>query len=225
MAYKKTYIQKGIDVMRPVNANGLIVKSFSCPLFPDVKDIFTVNQPDVTGVTEVQGAIPYFKAYNMTMDMAYIGAEGTQETAVASALSYVASGEFSILDTYRNIGKRCRYAGFDGGKYVNRGGIESYEFAVTLKVNNPVSYGVYMPKGELGAYSVTDVNVYWSNGTTGSYVAGELIEKDLGTEGFGIFVPVGDYKSILQRYGLPRMTTVGDYRVTTDGYLRFTTIG
>jgi len=224
--FKETYIQVGTEGAFSFSDAGLTVKSVSCPAFPDLKDLPKTSDPETNGDVEFFPSIPYFKSYEMTINLAYQGAEWTGVVAISSFLDHMQGGEFSILDVYQNIGKRCRYAGYgDDVTYNCRSGVETIEFSVKLKVNNPVTYGVFMPNGTLGAYIATDVTVWWSDGTVGSYVAGELIVKDLEAENsFVIFEPVGGLRGVTEFNGMPRVIVAGDNRIDTNSIIRFTTI-
>ena len=223
---KETYIQVGTEGAFWFSDAGLMVKSVSCPAFPDLKDLPKTSDPDVTGDVEFFPSIPYFKAYEMTLNLVYQGADGTGIVAISSFFDYMQGGEFSILDVYQNIGKRCRYAGYgDDVIYNCRSGVETIEFSIKLKVNNPVTYGVFMPNGTLGAYIATDSKAYWSDGTQQDFLAGELIVKDLEAENsFVIFEPIGGLRGITEFNGIPRVIVAGDNRIDANSIIRFTTI-
>lgn len=223
--FKETYIQVGAQPRIAISTFGLVVKSVSCPAFPDLKDLPKTSDPGTNGDIEFFPVIPYFKSYEMTINLAYQGAEWTGAVAISSFLDYMQGGEFSILDVYQNIGKRCRYAGYgDDVIYNCRSGVETIEFSIKLKVNNPVTYGVFMPNGELYCTTVTDVKVWWSDGTNEIIEAGTVISKDTDVNFFGIFEPINDYRRALKVYGLPRIIVAGDNRIDTNSIIRFTTI-
>ena len=222
---KETYIQVGAEGAFSFSDAGLMVKSASCPAFPNLKDLPKTSDPSVTGDVEFFPSTPYFKAYEMTINLVYQGADGTGIVAISSFLDYIQASEFSILDVYQNIGKRCRYAGYgDDVIYNCRSGVETIEFSIKLKVNNPVTYGVFMPNGELYCTTVTDVKVWWSDGTNEIIEAGTVISKDTDVNFFGIFEPINDYRRALKVYGLPRIIVAGDNRIDTNSIIRFTTI-
>lgn len=225
-SFKETYVQVASLGRVPISTYGLVVKSFSCPTFPDLKDLPKKSDPESSGDVETFPSVAYFKAYNIQIDLAYQGAEGSSRTAIVNFLNYIQGAEFSILDVYQNIGKRCRYASYgNDGRYICRGGIETLEFKITLKVNNPTGYGVFLPNGTIGAYILTDAIVYWSDGSTNSYTAGDLITKNLGAiNSFAIIEPLGGLRGGTEFHGMPRVIVAGDNRIDTQNLIRFTSI-
>jgi len=223
--FKETYIQIGIDLSLALSTTGLTVKSVSCPTFPDLKDVPVKDDPESSGITEFFPDTAYFKSYEMTINFAYQGNAGTGYAIIKSALDSIQGQEFSILDVYQNIGKRCRYAGYgEDGTYILRDGVETIEFSVKLKVNNPTTYGVFMPNGTIVAYMATDSKAWWSDGTTNDYVAGELMSKTItGGEAFVIFEPVGGLRG-WTGLRIPRVVTSGENRIDTNDFIRFVTI-
>ena len=152
--------------------------------------------------------------------------QSPQEGSYWTAVEVLYGSEFSIFDVYQNVGKRCRYESYgDDATYKCRDGIETITFSIKLKVNNPVTYGVFMPNGTIGAYITTDSKAYWSDGTEQNFVAGELIAKDLEAEdSFVIFEPTGGLRGITGFNGIPRVIVAGDNRIDTNSIIRFTTI-
>ena len=208
-----TWIQVGVDGKRDISTYyNITCKSIPFKPFPDLKDIPKREWFDQQGDDEFIPANPVFKAYEIDMPMSFVGVLNDARDSIYSFLQYLQGAEFSVYDEYKQKGVRARYVTYNDDAFFRRD-IDVVSFSVKLKVNNPLTYGVELSEGNFSATAGCDLIIYWSNGSTESYVNGAVISKTNSDITFGIVAPSKTWLTTGQDYDYPSP------RLLSDNYL------
>lgn len=180
---KPTWVQKNTDAAKNINTEwGIITKSVPFNPFPDLKEVFKRDWPDVSGDQEYLPPIPKFKAYEIDVSFVYIGGFNTAGDKIRQFCEYIVGPEFSFYDEYTGNGFRCRFVSYNNNAFYRRDE-DLVEFSLKLKINNPLSY-VVLSNGSLSKTANAKMSIYWSDGTKNDYTASQQISKTIA--GFGI---------------------------------------
>lgn len=144
MAYKPFLIKKLKEgsIVRDSMEWGILVKSFPFKLRPEVKEPSKRDWKDQNGDDEFIPDKLVFKAYTMDVDFLFIGDFGAGNKKIGSFVDYlITGGEFSIYDTYTNVGRtHARYVSMKEEAFKRREhGRDFISFSVLFKVNDPVT--------------------------------------------------------------------------------------
>ena len=176
MSYSSTYIQKSTENRKDVFLDfGILLKSIPLNPFPDLKEIPKRDWADKQGDDEYLSSIPIFKAYETDVKFIYKGELGSARKAIYEFILYLTGSEFSIFDTWKGVGFRCRYVSYNESAFYRKQD-DVVEFSLKFKVNNPLSYGVSTDNGIFHGYAGCDMMVYLSNGSVLNLENEDLID-------------------------------------------------
>lgn len=144
MEYKPFLIQKlkSGSLIKDSRDWGIWIKHVPFALYPKMKEPAKRTWPDENGDDEYVLDNPTFEAYTSNVEFVFIGAHGEGNQQIRSFLNYLSrDGEFSIYDTYSQIGRtKVRYSGYSEKSFRRREYEKDIiEFSVTMKFNDPVT--------------------------------------------------------------------------------------
>ncbi len=184
-----SYIQKGTDIRRDLlTYYGIYIKSIPFQPFPELKDLPKRDWADQQGDDEFIPVNPVFKAYETTVDFVYVGGLETSRDAIYSMISYMQGAEFSLWDSWKKKGIRCRYVGYTDSAFYRKDE-DIVSFSLKLKVNNPLCYGIFTSEPSFSSKADSDMTVFWADGTINYYIKNSFIVKSILGFEFGIVLP------------------------------------
>lgn len=150
--YKPFYIQTADDSVAIDTAAewGLVAKSNPAPVMPNPKDPYKNDFKDENGDDEACDAM-FYEAFTMKVqfyakafadDAAGLTAAAVLNGQLRLFFQKIASGEFSIYDSYTGLGYRnVRYAGCSDSSvdYLTRDGWARIILEIEFKVNDPIT--------------------------------------------------------------------------------------
>lgn len=224
MPLEKTYIQKGTDIRKDIEATyGIVLKSIPFNAFPELKELSKRDWAEEQGEDVHIPANPVFKAYDAELEFVYNGGLKTAKNMIYSLLQYVQGSEFNIWDEWKQQGLRCYYKSFSDSLFYRRSE-DLVTFKVGVGVANPLCYGLKIDVVEFVALCECDLTIYWADGTSASYLNGETITRTIPTGNeFAVVVPSSTFSisSINYSDSKIRTTSIGYSRILSSLGVRY----
>lgn len=185
----KTYIQKGTDVKKDIQAvYGITTKHIPEPIL-EQKEVFKRDWIDRQGDDEYIPSTSMFKAYEQNLEFVCKATLATAGGLIKTFLAYLQGSEFSLYDESTQRGMRCRFVSYDPSAFY-RADQDVVVFAVKVKINNPLNYAATTTGTTISLIANSATVAYWDDGSTNTYATSTTISKVFTGNGhFGIICP------------------------------------
>lgn len=186
---KKTYIQiKSIPAIEIYRKYGIRLKSIPFSAIPEVKEIPKRDWYDQQGDDEFVPDGYFYKSYEQEIKFIYNGGLNSIKSHIIPFLNTLQNGEFCIFDEYKQTGLRCRYVSYSNDSFYRRD-LDSIEFSIKVKVNNPLCYGIQVYENSFSGRADCDMSIYWGDGVKVDYKSGDYVVKSASVLNYGVVVP------------------------------------
>lgn len=164
--YKPFYVQRTGEAAKDTYTEwGLVIKTNPYPIFPDVKDVYSIDWKDEDGEDDYVDTSAYFESIDFEVVFVYTSGraltspESLYNVSLRNFFGLFRDGEFAIYDSYTGIGLQgVRMVGYSTESYkaVREKGVG--EVKVKLRCNDPTTR-MYLSDGYIVSYAGS-----WSEG-------------------------------------------------------------